>query len=377
VPEIKRYIEDYVIEKLKPGKVNVIHGARRVGKTHLLKQISAKTGYKSVWLNGDLPEDYEFLASFNLNNFRSITAGQELLVIDEAQNVPGIGKILKVMVDEIPHVRILASGSSAFDLSNELGEPLVGRAHWHQLFGLAQIELAQVENRITARRRLDEKLIFGSYPELYFMESESDKKEYLNELVNSYLLKDILAFDGVRNSAKILDLLKLIAFQVGKEVSFQELGKQLGMSKNTVERYLDLLEKVFVLKNIRGFSRNLRKEVTKTSRWFFWDNGIRNALIGDFKPLTLRNDTGALWENYVITELIKKGSYRHEFAGYYFWRTYDQQEIDLLEEKEGKLTAFEIKWNKGKTKIPVAFAENYPDSDFQVIDRENYMEFIS
>lgn len=372
--EIKRILEETILKRLVSGKVNIIYGARRVGKTFLIRKIVKNLGEPYLWLNGDLPEIQHFLEERNLRKFQSTFAGVNLLVIDEAQDVPLIGKALKIIVDEIPNLKIIASGSSAFDLSNRLGEPLVGRAYWHELFPISQKELA--ENYLESIRNLEERLIYGTYPDVCLLPNIIDKELYLRELVTSYLLKDIINFEGIKNSSKVYDLLKLIAFQLGKEVSLSELGTQLGMSKNTVEKYLDLLEKVYILKKIKGFSKNLRKEITKNSRWYFWDNGIRNAIIGDFRALGQRNDVGEIWENYLMYERLKKNNYEIKFTETYFWRTYDQQEIDCVEVENQEIEAFEFKWGNTKAKIPVAFANAYPESKFSVITKENYLDFI-
>ncbi len=374
--EIIRKIESRIINFLEPGKVNILYGARRVGKTYLLKKIADEQNVSYLWLNGELPEVQEILETKNLNNYRNLFAGFQLVIIDEAQAIPQIGQILKIIVDELSHLKIIASGSSAFDLTNKLGEPLVGRAFWHEMYPVAQLEISLQENILETIKNKDERLVFGSYPEVINLVGFERKEEYLKDLVNAYLLKDILSLEGIRNASKIYDLLKLIAFQIGKEVSLNELGTQLGMSKNTIEKYLDLLEKVFVLKKITGFSKNLRKEITKTARWYFWDNGIRNAIINDFKALNLRNDTGELWENYLIAERLKKNEYERANKEMYFWRTYDQQEIDCLETKNSEIAAFEFKFGSKIGKIPGAFASAYPDASFQTINKENYLDFI-
>lgn len=281
------------------------------------------------------------------------------------------------MVDTIEGIKIIASGSSVFDLANQLGEPLTGRKVTFNLFPLAQMEYSEEENLLQTKSLLEERLIYGSYPELLKYDSYEEKAAYLNELVNSYLLKDILEHDGIKNSSKMINLLRLIAFQIGKEVSLEELGRQLGMSRSSVERYLDLLSKVFVIYKVSGFSRNLRKEITKTSRWYFYDNGIRNTLIANFNPIALRNDIGELWENYLLSERIKFQQYTGMIVNNYFWRTYYQQEIDWIEEREGNLFAYEIKWKIKKAKIPSAWKDAYPDSEYSDISQDNYLDFIT
>jgi predicted AAA+ superfamily ATPase len=264
-----------------------------------------------------------------------------------------------------------------FELNNKLGEPLAGRSHVVQLFPFAQIEYQTQENLIETDAKLEQRLIFGSYPELLNLTTSEEKTDYLEGLVNSYLFKDILTYEGIKKADKIIDLLRLIAFQIGSEVSIDELAMNLkGISRNTIESYLDLLSKVFIIYPIRGFSRNLRKEISKSNRWYFYDNGIRNALIRNYNPLNLRNDTGQLWENYLMSERMKVNSYLKRRVNMYFWRTYDQQEIDLIEELGTNLAAFEFKWNKRKVKTPTAWKNNYSEATFEVINNENYINFV-
>lgn len=365
--------------KLKPAKVLILLGARRVGKTEFLNYyLENNTKEKSMILNGEDLNDQEILRERTAVHYKRVFQNIDLLIIDEAQAVPEIGLILKLIVDTMKNLKIVATGSSMFDLNNSLGEPLVGRKNVIHLFPLSQIEFSQHENYKETTEKLEQRMIFGSYPELEQYDTWQEKQEYLMEIRNSYLLKDILAFDGIKNSHKIYDLLRLIAFQIGKEVSLTELGTQLQMSKNTVEKYLDLLTKVFVLFKVEGFSRNLRKEIRKSSRWYFYDVGIRNSLINNFNRLSMRKDTGELWENYVISERIKKQHYHLLHTENYFWRTYDGQEIDWLEVDNEKLNAYEFKWNKNKkAKIPVAFEKAYSETKFSVINPSNYLDFIT
>lgn len=363
--------------KLRPNKVLLLLGARRVGKTQLIKSYLKNTKEKYIQLNGEDRNDIKLIEERSIANYQRLLNGIDLLVIDEAQNIPEIGLILKLIVDSIDGIKIIATGSSMFDLTNKLGEPLVGRKNTLFLYPLAQTEFAQFENYKITTEKLEERLIFGGYPELSQYENWTEKQDYLLEIINSYLLKDILIFDGIRNSGKIYDLLRLISFQVGKEVSLQELGNQLQISKNTVERYLDLLTKVFILFKVEGFSRNLRKEITKTSRWYFHDNGIRNALITNFNRLDNRTDVGELWENYIASERIKKQEYKKMIKRNYFWRTYDQQEIDWVEIEANTINGYEFKWNdRKKSKVPAAFAKAYPEATFETITRSNYLDFI-
>ncbi len=380
---MKKYLERAVIEefknKLRPNKVLILLGARRVGKTELIKSYLREIPSKSyLQLNGEDINDINLLKERSVNNYKRLLSGIDLLVIDEAQNVPEIGLVLKLIVDTIEGIKIIATGSSMFDLSNKLGEPLVGRKNTIFLFPFAQIEFSKIENYKQTLENLQERLIFGGYPELIQYDNWEEKKEYLFEIINSYLLKDILVFEGIKHADKIYDLLRLVAYQVGKEVSIQELANQLQLSKNTVANYLDLLSKVFILFKVEGFSKNLRKEIVKSSRWYFYDNGIRNAVINNFNNLDLRNDVGDLWENYLAYERIKKQQYQKIKTNNYFWRTYDQQELDWLEERGEELQGFEFKWNENKkVKIPTAFAKAYPEANFNVINRSNYLDFIS
>ena len=375
---INRAIKTAFLKKMIPNKVLLLLGARRVGKTSFVEHIIKENINEPVLeLNGEDMSTVEILKQRTVENYSRLMGKHRILIIDEAQKIPDIGFILKLMVDKIEGIKIIATGSSMFDLANQLGEPLTGRKVTFNLYPLAQMEFSEEENLIQTKSLLEERLIYGSYPELLKYESYEEKAAYLNELVNSYLLKDILEHDGIRNSSKMISLLRLIAFQIGKEVSLEELGKQLGMSRSSVEKYLDLLSKVFVIYKLSGFSRNLRKEITKTSRWYFYDNGIRNTLIANFNPIALRNDIGELWENYLLSERVKYQQYTGMIVNNYFWRTYYQQEIDWVEERVGNLFAYEIKWKNKKVKVPSAWKEAYPDSEYSVISQDNYLDFIT
>lgn len=376
---IQRAVLKQLESKVLPNKVLLLLGARRVGKTELIKKYLENIPKEDyLQLNGEDIDDANLLKQRTVKNYSRLLMNVKLLVIDEAQNIPEIGLILKLIVDSIEGIKIIATGSSVFDLSNKLGEPLVGRKNTIYLFPLAQMEFSRHENYKETTQKLEERLLFGSYPELEQYQEWKDKISYIKEIINSYLLKDILMYEGIKQSDKVLDLLKLIAFQVGQEVSLQELARQLGISKNTVESYLDLLSKVFVIYKVTGFSRNLRKEITKSNRWYFYDNGIRNGIINNFSLLENRTDVGNLWENYLASERIKHQNYTQKSVSNYFWRTYDQQELDWLEEQNGQLNGFEFKWNeRRKSKIPKAFAKAYPEATFEVINRQNYLDFIS
>lgn len=376
----QNYIPQSQLARLKqlaaPGKAVIIYGPRRVGKTTLVKQYEADSSAEVLLVTGEDIAVREYLESQSVAKLTAFAASRQVLIIDEAQAVRNIGLNLKLLVDHLPELTIVATGSSSFALAGQTGEPLTGRKFTLLLLPLAQLELAQVEAPHETSANLETRLIYGSYPEVVLLQANEQREMYLTELVSSYLFKDILQFDGIRHSDKLLRLLQLLAFQIGHDVSVAELGTQLGMSKNTVDRYLDLLEQVFVIYSRCGFARNLRKEITKNRRYYFVDNGVRNALISNFNPLALRGDIGPLWENYVITERLKRNLYSGHTIESRFWRTYDQQEIDLVEESGGTLHAFEIKWKPRKQKPPAAWARTYPEALFSVIHPDNYLEFI-
>ena len=377
--ELERAVINVVNQKTQPNKVILLVGARRVGKTKFIKKyIRNFSSNKVLKLNGEDIDDVELLARRSIANYKRLLKGIEVLAIDEAQHIPNIGYILKLIIDEIEGIKIIVTGSSMFDLNNQLGEPLVGRKYTIYMYPLSQMEFSKYENYKDTTEKLEERLLFGGYPELVHLSNWKDKQAYLQEIINDYLLKDILIFQNIKKADKIYNLLRLLAFQIGNEVSLNELGNQLQISKNTVESYLDLLAKVFVIFKVEGFSRNLRKEVTKSSKWYFYDIGIRNAIIKNFNLLENRNDVEQLWENYLIVERLKKQEYQRINRNNYFWRTYGQQELNWLEEKAEKLNAFEFKWNiNKKVKIPTAFRKAYTDASFEVINKENYLDFIS
>lgn len=371
----RRHLEN-IKRFLKPQKVVIIYGPRRSGKTTLIKKFSEGFLEPYLFVSGDDIHIQSFLSSQSIEKLRSFIGKNKLLIIDEAQAIKNIGINLKLAVDHIDGLSIIATGSSSFDLSQEVGEPLTGRSYHLKLYPIAQCELSKIENIAQTTAHLEERLIYGSYPEVLTEIDIRNKEIYLREIVSSYLLKDILMFEGVKHSQKLLSLLQLLAYQIGKEVSVTELGTNLGISKNTVDRYLDLLEKTFVITKIRGFSRNLRKEITKNSRYYFLDNGIRNAIINNFNPLNLRNDVGMLWENYIITERIKLLEFNMIPSNLYFWRTYDKKEIDLIEERDGNFYGYEIKWSGKMPKPPKEWIEVY-DGQYKIINQSNYYDFLT
>jgi len=382
--KIPRFYQDLTLH-LKSGKALIIYGPRQVGKTTLIKDFLAAYPERYKLDSGDNIQIQTVLGSQDFDAIKGYAQGYSLIVIDEAQRIPNVGQGLKILVDQIPDIKVIATGSSSFELAGQVGEPLTGRKTTLTLYPVSQLELRGLYNAYELKNNLEHWLVFGGYPEITATESKSEKIRLLEELVQSYLFKDILELEQVKSSKTLMDLLRLLAFQVGKEVSLSELGQQVGVDTKTAARYLDLFEKSFVVYNLRGFSRNLRSEIVRKSKYYFYDNGIRNAVIANFNELNLRNDAGELWENFLFMERLKKRSYQNIYANSYFWRTWEHREIDLIEEREGKLFAFEFKWGNGKTnpstslrvKSPKQWTEAYPEALFEVIDRENYLEFIA
>lgn len=378
-PYIPRAQFRWLEQSAKPGKVVVVHGPRRVGKTTLIQRYAQQQDPNALMVTGEDADAREYLESQSLAKLKAFVSARQTLVVDEAQYVRQIGLNLKLLTDHVKDLRIIATGSSSFDLAQQMGEPLTGRKTTLLLLPLAQLELREIEDAHETKAHLETRLIYGSYPQTVLMDANEERALYIKELVSSYLLKDILQLEGVRHADKLLRLLQLLAFQLGQEASVTELGGQLGMSRNTVERYLDLLEKTYVIHARQGFSRNQRKEVSKSRRYYFYDNGIRNGLINNFNPLGLRGDIGALWENYIVAERLKRNLCNRWLAESYFWRTYDRQEIDLVEECNGRLLAAEIKWSPraaARARAPASWHRNYPDSAFQLVHQENYLDFI-
>lgn len=366
-------------KRLEKNTVLVLYGPRRVGKTTLLEKFKNELGpaFSVKMVNAETSLAEKELSSNAIDQLKTYLGSANVLIIDEAQHIPNIGKTLKLLVDSMPGLSIIASGSASLDLAQKGGEPLTGRKKTLHLYPLSAEEIIQTTSRDQYLSWLPQLLIFGSYPKLFSLPSLEEKKMYLEELSTDYLFKDILSLENIKNSRKLRDLLTLLAFQIGQEVSLSELGTSLGLRKETVARYLDLCEKAFIIINIRGLSRNLRTEVSKTSRYYFYDLGIRNALINNYNHLDLRNDVGMLWENYIVLERLKKQHYDGVLSHNYFWRTYDQKEIDWVEERDGKLFGYEITWSKKTKKIPKLFLENYPGASVEVIQPDNFFSFVA
>lgn len=375
--DIPRIIQTQIEAKIGQQKVILLYGTRRTGKTTIIEKIVQKYASEVLLLNGEDMQISAILQNRTIANYQQLTKGKKIIVIDEAQEIPEIGKILKLLIDTIKGITVVATGSSSFDLVNRTGEPLVGRNLEFYLYPIAQAELSIIEDFLTTNQNLEERLIYGSYPELWHLKSLQERQTYLKQLINSYLLKDLLSFENIKGADILFKLLQMLAWQVGSQVSTVELATNLQINKATVERYLDLLSKVFIIYPLTGYSNNLRKEVSKSKKWYFFDNGIRNALINNFSPINQRNDIGQLWEQYILSERIKFNRYNNYQPQYYFWRTYDGQEIDLIELNNGQLQAIECKWKNANAKIPTAFAKAYPEAKFAIINKENYLEWIT
>jgi len=375
IPRIYQNLEEY----LEPGKVLVLYGPRQVGKTTLLEHFLSRVSLKYRLDTGDDMRIKDLFLSRSLDKLLDYAGGYELVAIDEAQKVLYIGEGLKMLVDKRPSLKIIVTGSSSFSLSGQIGEPLTGRKNTLVLFPISLLELRGIYNNYELEKKLEDFLVFGLYPEVLTAEDKKKRIRRIEEIAHSYLFKDILEMERIKNPRILTDLLRLLAFQIGKEVSFHELASSLSVDSKTIAKYIDLLEKTFIIFNVRGFSRNLRKEITKKSKYYFYDNGIRNALIANFNPLELRNDAGILWENFVFIERMKKRNYKFMVSNVYFWRTWQKEEVDMVEERGGKLFGYEFKWStKKKTlKPPRNWKESYPEASFEVITPDNYIDFIT
>ena len=372
----QRTLQAKITEWLFQGKVIILYGPRQVGKTTLANEIiSGQSG--ALYLNCERQQVWELLNSGNQDRIRQYLGDAKIVVFDEAQKIPQIGSLLKLLIDTYPEIQYLATGSSSFDLSNALSEPLTGRNVKFIMYPVSLIELSPHFNRFQKDEMLENLLLFGSYPDI-IDRPESQKRKLLDELTSDYLFRDVLRFENIRRSDILVNLLKAIALQTGNEFSMRELSNLLKVAVETVQRYLLLLEQSFVLFSLPSFSRNLRNEISKGRKYYFYDLGIRNNLLQNFTPLSSRNDTGQLWENFCIIERIKKNQAKDRRVNMYFWRTYQQQEIDLIEEHEGILDTFEFKWkSRPGQKIPSGFRNAYPQSTYQIIDRENYHNFLT
>ena len=372
---IKRLLQEKIEKELFRGNIIIVYGARQVGKTTLVKQIIENSKEKSKYLNCEILSIKDQLKDPEPEKLKFFLGDAKLVVLDEAQSIENIGLILKVLIDTYPNIQIIATGSSSFDLANKINEPLTGRSLEFKLYPLSIQELKESKDLFDVESKLEKLLVFGSYPEVFLLDKE-DAIQKLDQISSNYLFKDILSYDGLKKPTILVKLLKALALQVGNEVNYNELSNSLDIDGKTVEKYIDLLEKCFIIFKLSAFSRNLRKEISKSVKIYFYDLGIRNSLIQNYNPLEIRNDAGALWENFCIIERIKMNRYNNIYANYYFWRTYTQKEIDLIEEKEGKLLAFEMKWGKSLKAAPKEFLEEYKNSEFEVVNKENYYKFL-
>ena len=376
--QIERSIFTSLKDSCFKKKVIILIGPRQVGKTSLLKKLHKELNVESKWLNADeFDIRQEFInANTSTRLLQLVGSTSKLVLIDEAQQIPEIGLKLKLLIDNYPDIQIIATGSSALDLQNQTNEPLTGRKREFFLFPFSFDELSKHKSLLEEKRLLQTRLVYGSYPEV--INNPGNEKQVLIEIANSYLYKDILMLDGIRKSSILEKLLQALAFQVGSEVRFHEIAKTIGnINTATVEKYIDLLEKAFIIFKLPGLHRNARNELKKGKKYYFIDNGIRNVLINNFNQIDLRQDIGALWENYLISERYKYTTYNQVYANKYFWRTKDQAEIDYIEERDGNLNAFEIKWQPKNVRFPKSFQEAYPNNICKVLDKENYTEFLN
>lgn len=371
---IKRELFNLIKTKLDSGKAIIVLGPRQTGKTTLLNFLSENT--ERLWLNCDDPTVRDLLENANLARLKTLIGNKRLVLVDEAQRVKNIGLTLKLITDEIKQCQLLVSGSSSLDLANEINEPLTGRKWEYFLYPISWKELATYSGYLQSIQQLEQRIIFGMYPEV--VTHPGIEKEILTQLAGSYLYKDLLSFRGIRKPELLDKLLKALALQIGQEVSYNELANTLKVDKNTINDYIYLLEQAFIITRLQPLSRNLRNEISSTRKIYFWDTGIRNAVIGNYAPLASRNDTGALWENFLIAERMKFLHYSSVISNRYFWRTHAQQEIDYVEEYEGKFSAFEFKWKpNAKIRLPKNFRQSYPGSVFQVITAGNFHSFLT
>ena len=369
---IERKIGQLIKNDFNKGKAIVLMGARQVGKTTLFAHLM--DGNEALVLNCDNYDDRADLENKTTTELRNLVGNHKLVVIDEAQRVKNIGLTLKMLVDLKMPVQILATGSSSLTLANEINEPATGRLIEYHLYPLSLDELATHTSQREENRLLEQRMIYGLYPEV--VTNPDDARRILTNLANNYLYRDLLGYRGVKKPEVLQKLVRALALQVGSEVSYNEMANLIGVDKATVESYIDLLEKCYVVFRLPAYSRNLRTEIKRGRKIYFYDNGIRNALIGNFSPLEMRNDVGLLWENLMISERMKYNAYNQRYAQMYFWRTMQQQEVDLVEEQDGRLAAFEFKWRKPNARLPKAFVDTYPDTPFQVVTPDNYREFV-
>ena len=373
---ISRLLQKTIESRLFAGKAIVVIGARQVGKSTLFRLILEKQDYKTLQLNCDEPEVRDMLSNTNTAELRLLIADNRIVVIDEAQRVENIGMTLKLITDNFPDVQLLVTGSSSFELQDKLNEPLTGRKYEYHLYPISTAELMASNGLLGVKQTLEQRLVYGSYPDI--LNHADDAKELLMNLAGSYLYKDLLTLESVRRPVLLGKLLTALALQVCSEVSYNELAQTVGTDNKTIEKYIDLLEKCYIVFRLNGFNRNLRTELKKSKKIYFFDNGIRNAILQNFAPLSLRQDAGALWENFIISERIKRNHYSGRYVNSYLWRTTQQQEIDYVEECDGQFSIFEMKWNsrRANTQFPSSFLTAYDVKEKAVVTPENWMEWV-
>lgn len=374
-PMIQRTLENIVLAKLSKGKAIIILGPRQVGKTTLLESITQNYKDEVIWFNGDELDVQELFNNASSTRLKTIIGKAKIVVIDEAQRIPNIGLRLKLITDKIKEVQLVVSGSSAFELGNTLNEPLTGRKWEYKMLPLSFNEMVQHHGLLEERRMMPHRLVYGYYPEI--VNHPGEEEERLRQLSESYLYKDLLSLDNIKKSGNIVHLLRALAFQVGSQVSYNELSKEVGMDSKTVEKYIDILEKAFIIFKLNSYSNNLRNELSKSKKIYFFDNGILNSLLGDYSFPEQRNDVGKLWENFFIAERVKIHAYSKSPSNLYFWRTRQQQEIDLIEVKNRDIIAFELKWNdKKKIKLPKTFIDSYPKAKVSIASPNNFDTYL-
>lgn len=372
---IHRILEEKIQPLLGGNKAIIVMGARQVGKSTLLNQLLGENK-NALWLNGDDIDVQNLFHEMSSTRMRALLGNNKFLVIDEAQRIPDIGLRIKLVTDQVSDVQVIATGSSSFELASKVNEPLTGRKREFKMFPLTFKEMVSHSNLLDELRMIPHRLVYGYYPEV--VSNPGDEKNTLKELSDSYLYKDILSLDSISKPDKLVRLLKALALQIGNQISYNEIGNMISLDSKTVERYVDILEKSFIVFRLGSFSRNLRNELKASRKIYFWDLGIRNAIIGNLAQIENRTDAGELWENFAIAERLKQNAYQNSFAQSWFWRTQQQKEIDYIEEENGMIHAFEFKWNehKARTKCPESFSTAYPDALFQVITPKNIEEFL-
>ena len=371
---IERILEKQILAKINTNKAIILLGSRQVGKTTLLKSLFENSS-ETIWLNADEPDIQAIFANISSKRFEAIIGNKKMIIIDEAQRIPDIGLKMKLITDQLPSIQLIATGSSAFELSNKLNEPLTGRKWEFKMYPISFQEMVNHHGLLNEIRLLPHRLVYGFYPDV--VNHQGNEKEILKQLSDSYLYKDLLMMDQIKKPSALVKLLQALALQIGSQVSYHELAQICGLDGKTIEKYMMLLEQSYIIFRLASFSRNQRNELKKSRKVYFFDNGIRNALIANFEHIENRTDIGALWENYLVSERIKYLAYHQKWVNNWYWRTTEQQEIDYVEEENGQLSAFEFKWNpKAKGSVPISFRKTYPAATINWIHRENFETFL-